>query len=172
MRSPAGLPGSVLRLALLGTICLVGASCARSTGATGSPSSPRSTQIGPPLEYGGVLTLRPADTGKTVVLGAGDTLVFTVTGASASPRPLAWHIVSYPKNLLTLISRSTRAPFRFRALHAGEGDLRLSTGPPCGGPGPLAAGDQQCPVTGDSEMGPPGFATRLLVFHLKVLPRG
>ena len=171
MPSPARRLPSVRRLALLGSICILAVSCARSTGTTGSPSISTSTQIGPPLAYGGILTIGPADTGKTVALGAGDTLVFRATGTAASPRPVAWHIVSFPKNLFTLMSPSTKPPFRFRALRAGDGDLRLSAGPPCGGPGPLAAGDQQCPVVGDSEL-PPGFATRLLVFHLKVLPRG
>jgi hypothetical protein len=170
MRSPPGILVCVRRLALLSSICVLAASCARSTAATGASTSPASTQIGPPLKYGGVLTMTPADSGKTVVLGAGDTLIFMVP--TPPPNRLAWRIVSYPRNLISLLSGSARPPFRFRALHAGTGDLRLGSGPPCGGPGPLAAGDQQCPVVGDSELGPPGFANRLLVFHLKVQPRG
>jgi hypothetical protein len=164
------MPGR--RLALLGSVCLLAASCARSTGPTGAPASPASTQIGPIPKYGAVLTVGPEEAGKTVVLGAGDTLVFTVPGTASSPESQAWRLVSYPRDLIALITRSARLPFRFRALHAGLGDLRLASGPRCGGPGPLAAGDQQCPVVGDAEMGPPGFVSRLLVFHLKVLARG
>jgi hypothetical protein len=168
MRFREATPWSALRLALLGSICLLATSCAGST-AAGSSSSAESTQIGPPLKYGGILTLRPTDSGKTVVLGAGDTLMFIVP--SPPPGRLSWRILSYPKNLIDLISGSAKPPFRFRALHAGTGDLRLTAGPPCGGPGPLAEGDQQCPVAGAME-GPPSISSRFLVFHLKILPRG
>jgi hypothetical protein len=169
MRSPKVTPRFVLRLAVLGSICLLATSCASSTGARGS-SSPESTQVGPVSKDGGILTVDPSDSGKTVVLGPGDILMFTVP--TPLPKGLSWRILSYPRNLITLASRSAKPPFRFRAVRAGTGDLRLTAGPPCGGPGPLAAGDQGCPVVGDAEIGPPGFASRLLVFHLKILLRG
>ena len=125
------------------------------------------------VRYGSTITIGPQDEGKSIVLGAGDILVFIVSNASlssnASPSSngLVWRLVSYPQDLLTLLSRSATPPFQFRALYQGSGLLRFSFGPSCGGPGPPLA-SRDCPLMG----GGAGVATRLLTFRLKVLARG
>ena len=156
-----------LELPALWAIALLVTSCAGVTPASGpSPSG-----IGPGKGYGGTVTIGPQDAGKTVTLGAGDILVFAASTSSPSPRAMAWRLVSYPKNLITLVSRSSTPPFRFRALHQGTGLLELSVGPRCGSPGPLKGDSMQCPVAGPMNEGA-GIPERLITFPLHVLARG
>jgi hypothetical protein len=151
----------------LGVLALLVASCANATPASGpSPSG-----IGPGKGYGGTVTVGPQDAGKTVTLGAGDILVFAAPTSSPSPSASAWRLVSYPTNLITLLSRSSTPPFRFRALHPGTGLLELSVGPRCGSPGPLKGDSMQCPVAGAMNEGA-GIPERLITFPLHVLARG
>jgi len=154
----------------LGLIVLMPA-CAGAAGTsseTTRPSGPEPSRPSP-----GTVTVRPQDAGRTVTLYVGDTLVFSVSGASPSPAGAGWHLLSYPRNLISLISRSPTPPFRFRALESGMGELRLTLGSACGSPGPLPASYQFCPV-GESPSGggPPGLPIRLFTFPLKLLPRG
>src|SRR2546425_3012364 len=151
----------------LGMIGLLVTSCVRVTPVEGpSPSG-----IGPGRGYGGTVTIGPQDVGKTITLGAGDILVFSASTNSPSPSAVAWRLVSYPKNLITLLSRSSTPPFRFRALHPGTGLLELSQGPVCGSPGPLKGNSMQCPVAGSMDQGA-GILTRLVTFRLNVLAPG
>lgn len=101
----------------------------------------------------------------------GDTLVFS---ASAGPEAgaTAWRLVSYPRNLIVLVSRSPIPPFRFRALDQGTGSLRLTLGEMCGGPGPPAASGRDCPAADSPSGGGPFVPVRSLTFPIKVLPRG
>jgi hypothetical protein len=147
----------------LGMIGFLATACARA--ASTSPQASNPSVIGPGHGYGGTVTIGPQDDGKSVILGAGDILVFSISNASPSSRGLVYRLVSYPKDLITLISGSAAPPFRFRALHQGTGVLQISFGPACGGPGPPPA-SQACPLSDN------GIATRLLTFHLKVLARG
>ena len=144
---------------------MVAAACAQRTNVSPAASNPN--VIGPGHGYGSTITIGPQDEGKSIVLGAGDILVFTVSNASPSSNGLVWRLVSYPQDLLTLLSRSATPPFQFRALYQGSGLLRLSFGPSCGGPGPPLA-SRDCPLMG----GDAGVATRLLTFRVKVLARG
>jgi hypothetical protein len=165
-------------LLFLGLIGIVTTACAQAAGTHGggSSSSPlvqagqsAGTSTAGPGGPSRTVTIGPGEAGKTITLRVGDTLIFSVPGASRS-MARAWHILAYPKELISLTSRSSTPPFLFRARSTGIGELRLTFGPRCGGPGPLAAGDQACPVS-DAAGGPPGFASRLITFPLKVLPR-
>ena len=159
---------SLLALAVVG---MVAAACAQRTNVSPAASNP--SVIGPGHGYGSTITIGPQDEGKSIVLGAGDILVFTVSNASSSSNAspssngLVWRLVSYPQDLLALLSRSATPPFQFRALYQGSGLLRFSFGPSCGGPGPPLT-SRDCPLMG----GGAGVATRLLTFRLKVLARG
>ena len=137
-----------------------------------STEGPNASALGPPLSYGGTLTVGPQDAGKTLTLGAGNSLVFSVSGASPSPGALVWRVLSYPKDLLNLTSQSTIPPFRFLARRSGIGELKLIFGPACGGPGPLAASDNECPLAGSASAPPGGTASTVYSFPLKVLARG
>jgi hypothetical protein len=131
----------VLPLALLGASCA--GSAPASSGGTPTASPPRSTG------YSATVTITEADAGRTIELGQGDTLVFSLGGAS--PSPLVWTVLTYPP-ILTLTSGKTRPPFTFLAPHAGVGVLKLAHGPPPGGP--------------------KGVATQLVSFTIKVFGRG
>jgi hypothetical protein len=162
-------------LRLVPTVAVIGllfTACSRAGGT--SPAATDPSVLGPGRGYGGTVTVGPQDAGKSITLGAGDILVFAVSNASPSAGAMTWHLMSYPRDIITLISQSSTPPFRFRALYQGTGVLRLTLGPiGCGGPGPLAASSKECPVMGSSAAeGPPGMAARLLIFPVRVLGRG
>src|SRR5437660_4577460 len=159
-------PRWALVLPALGMIGLLVASCARVTPA-GGPSTGGITSGKP---YGATVTIGPQDAGKTVTLGAGDLLVFQASASGASPSAVGWRLVSYPKDLITLLSWASPSPFRFRALHPGTWMLELSLGPLCGSPGPAKGDSAQCPVGAKGQAAE--FPSRLLTFTLHVLARG
>jgi len=154
----------------LGLIGLLITACAQGVG-TSSGGTP--SELGPGRRYGGTVIVRPQDAGRTTTLEVGDILVFSVSNGQTSARSRAWHLLSFPRNVIHLISRSPAPPFRFRAVSAGNGELRLTLGSACGSPGPMTGTHLICPVgESSSEGGPPGVAIQLLTFPLKVLPRG
>jgi hypothetical protein len=155
-----GLHRALLTIAL-GLSGLLVASCAGGTAISGgSPGGGGS---------GATVTIGPADAGKTITLRVGDTLVFAVAGSSPSPGASRWLLVSYPKNLISLLPPIQTPPFRFKAQHAGTGTLELSQGPRCGSPGPAKGDSMQCPVFGD--MNQAEILSRLASFHLRILAR-
>jgi hypothetical protein len=163
-------PRSLRLVPTVGMIGILMTACAR---AGVSPAAINPSVLGPGRGYGGTVTVGPQDAGKSITLGAGDNLVFTVSSASLSAGAMTWHLLSYPRNIITLISHSSTPPFRFRALNQGTGVLRLTLGPiGCGGPGPLAANSKECPVAGSAAAEGPAVADRLLIFQIKVLGRG
>jgi hypothetical protein len=144
----------------LGLICLLVASCAGGTLTAGEGPNASTT--------GATVTIGPADAGKTITLRVGDTLVFAVA-SSPSPGATRWLLVSYPKNLMSLLPPIQAPPYRFKAQHAGTGTLELSQGPRCGSPGPAKGDSMQCPVFGD--MNQAEILSRLASFHLRILAR-
>ena len=158
-------PPTLQLLMLVALAGLFATSCARASGSPPGANNP--SVISPGHGSARPVTIGPDDAGKSIALTTGDVLVFSSPNTTPPPRMVLWRLVSYPKNLITLISGSAGPPFRFRALHAGTGVLEISFGPSCGGPGP-ALGGPECPLAGDS-VG--AFPTRLLTFYLKVLAR-
>jgi hypothetical protein len=152
----------------LGLIALSATACARSAGPDSGGTS--GLAAGRP---GRQITVGPQDAGKTITLRVDETLVFSVSNGGPSNRATGWHLLSFPRNLISLTSRSRTPPFRFRALSPGVGELRLTAGHACSGPGPLAGSSKDCPVAESSEVGSsPSLPIRLLTFSLKVVPRG
>jgi hypothetical protein len=155
----------------LGSITLLMAACARAAGTHTGGTGP--SGLGSGREHGGTVTVGPQDAGKTITLKTGDTLVFSVSSAGSPAGAMRWRVLSYPGNLVSLISRSPTPPFRFRALDVGAGELRLTLGPTCGSPGPLAGSFVECPVAeSTSAGGAQGIPVRVLTFPLKVVPPG
>ena len=158
-------PPTLQLLMLVALVGLLAASCAGASSPSAGPSNP--TVSGPGSGSTRTVTIGPGDAGKSIVLTTGDVLVFSSSNTTPPPRMTLWRLVSYPKDLITLISGSAGPPFRFRALYAGTGALEISFGPTCGSPGP-ALGGPECPLMGDSAG---AFPTRLLTFYLKVTGR-
>lgn len=137
------LEGSRPHLRGLAAACLVAglgllaASCGRPAGVGGDPATVR---------------VGPRDDGRTFVLEPGDRLVLTLSPDPAF-RAIEWRLLSYPKEMLELISSDQEAGrFQFEARRSGEGEIRLSGRPGCEGPLPAAKADR-CPLGGYGERG-------------------
>lgn len=156
-----------LSVALIGTVA---AGCARASAVGdhphGSSPTPRTTGLGPPLSYGGTLSVGPPDSGTPISLGAGNTLVFTV-GSPAFPSGLAWGVASSPVGYLFAFSHSQTPPFSFQARRAGDVVLTITVGPGCAA---KLLGQSNTPCS--SGGGPVGIATRVFIYHIKVFGRG
>jgi hypothetical protein len=73
--------------------------------------------------------------------------------------------------VLELTSKPGTYPFVFRPRSPGEGTIRATVGPPCGGPpGPMAAGPQ-CPVAGAGSAAA-GMPIRVVAVTVKVFAQG
>jgi len=153
---------SLLALAVVG---MVAAACAQRTNVSPAASNP--SEIGPGHGYGSTITIGPQDEGKSIVLSAGDILVFTVSNASPSSDGVRWRLDPYPQDHHPLLFRAATPPVPFRSLYQGSGLPPFSIGTSCRSPGPPLT-SRDCPLMG----GGAGVATRLLTFRLKVLARG
>jgi hypothetical protein len=151
-------------VALIG---LVAVACAQASAPKERTSSPGSsaTGLGPPLSYGGTLTIGPEDVRTPISLGAGNTLVFTV-GSQAFPSGLAWGVTSSPNGYLIASSHAATPPFRFLARRAGIVVLRITVGSVCAS---QLLGQSTTPCPPGGPVGPP---TRLLTYHVTVFGRG
>ena len=152
--SRARMLGGIVLLGLLGSAC---------AGLSRSPSAAR----------GGTNPLAPktvtvSTQGQQALLHLGDTLVFRPT-LELMPPGLRWNLAVLPPQL-ELTSKPGAWPFEFKAVHSGIGTLQATVGPPCGGPGPVAAG-VQCPVAGAKDTAA-GIPVRAVTITVKVYAQG
>jgi hypothetical protein len=157
--------------ALIGTIVLVGllsVACATASvegNGSGGGASPSST-------VGVTVTVGPDQSGSTVPLAVGQTLVFQPSGAVATSGLLGWRVLSYPKSLVGFTADKGRPPFRFHAEHTGTGKLQVTFGPLCGALGPNEGASVECPLAqggSGTGAGPAGIATRVYTYDLTVV---
>jgi len=114
-------------------------------------------------------TITVSTEGQQAMLHLGDTLVFRPT-LELMPPGLRWNLVVLPPQL-ELMSKPGVWPFEFTAVHSGIGTLQATVGPPCGGPGPVAAG-VQCPVAGAKDTTAAGMPVRAVTITVKVYAQG
>ncbi len=156
--------------ALIAVIVMAGlllAACAGASSHAGGPGSAGGTPSG---IAGMSITVSQDQTGSTVPLAVGQTLVFQPSGAFATSGLLGWRVLNYPKSLVAFTAAQGKPPFRFRAEHAGTGKLEVTFGPLCGSLGPNAGAGPECPLAqGGSGAGPAGIATRIYTYDLTVV---
>jgi hypothetical protein len=156
----------------LAFIGMLAAACAKvSAPSIQGPSvtgpGPSASVLGPPLNYAGSLTIGPQDSGKTVLLGAGNTLVFS-TGPEAFPSSVAWDVASSPAGYLIPSPRTDAPPFSFLARRAGVVVLTITVGPGCDS-GLLGPSQTSCSTPAS---GAAGMPVRQFTYPVKVSPRG
>jgi hypothetical protein len=159
--------------ALIGGIVLVGllaAACAGVSGPQGDTGNGAGDGTTPSGSAGATVVVGPDQSGTSVSLAVGMTLVFLPSGATATSGLLGWRVLSYPKGLIAFTAEQGKPPFHFVAQHAGAGTLEVMFGPLCGELGPNAGAAADCPLTrGGSGAGPAGIATRLYTYDLTVV---
>ena len=112
-------------------------------------------------------TFGPGDAGKVIRVNVGGQLVFRPSNNSRYGSIVVWTIVSYPKNILSLVGTETKdPPFRFDVQRPGTGVIQITFGAKCvGGPRPGQGPD--CPLLGPPSAAPMDAPIQLYNFPIK-----
>jgi hypothetical protein len=148
-------------LLLSTTLALVASACAglKPAATADGTVSPSASPI--------TTTFAPGDAGKVIRVNVGGQLVFQPPGSRQYGSIVAWAVVSYPKNILSLENGESRQPpFRFLVQRPGTGTIQITFGPKClGGPRPGQGPD--CPLLGPASAAPIDAPIQLYNFPIR-----